>query len=226
MNAKEQYYYEVAGDIPEEYDYLEKIRAERHRLQEDCEKIIEAMYAGVQPSSPKPYTLGYVKLRCDANHFAEMYYEELKPYAEALDAFLTGDAMPLMRYVHQTMLTNLARKSNYRAYNITALAKRHRKNAGQQEIDRVQALIDEGAKEIEYLTPRKEWLEEQLRKVSTMTEDQAKGMTEHADFWCSYESVKKAFEFLEDRLGRSEEEDRKAIQGAHRLLVMWGDKRR
>jgi hypothetical protein len=167
VNAKEQYYYEVAGDIPEEYDYLEKIRSERYRLQADCEKIVEAMYSVKATIKPKPYTLGYVKLQCDAKYFAQSYYKELKPYAKAVDAFLSGDIQPMLSAVMSAMADTYTKEDNYRSYNIQALAKRRRKNAGQEEIDRVQALIDDGTKKINHLVPRIEWLNGQIGAINT-----------------------------------------------------------
>lgn len=157
MNHTEQHYYEVAGDIPEEFEYLRRAADEAGRLKTEIYQFADGEFSGLVP---RPMTRSGLELRplqCDARYLIESEYETIRNANTVIDACDAGNKIPLYEMVLAGWEVQLKRESDYHAYNIKALAKRHAKGSPANEIARVQGLIDEGAAKIALLSLRVEW---------------------------------------------------------------------
>lgn len=161
MNQTEQYYYDVAGDIPEEYEYLERAADEARRVTAEVVRAAEEEFAGRVPAPLRRSGLQLRTLQCDARFLVESEYKTIRDANAVIDAYGAGDKKALYRMVLDRWQQSLKRETDYHAYNIKALAKRHAKGSAPQEIARVQGLIDEGAAKISALSPRVEWARKQ-----------------------------------------------------------------
>ena len=161
MNQTEQHYYEVAGDIPEEYEYLKRAAGEASRLKAEVYRFAEDEFAGNAPKTMRRSGLELRPLQCDARYLVESEYEAIRNANAVIDSCAAGDKVALYAMVLAGWSANLKRETDYHAYNIKALAKRHAKGSPPEEIARVQGLIDEGAEKIAMLSPRVEWASRQ-----------------------------------------------------------------
>lgn len=118
---------------------------------------VESLYQGKSVDKPKPVAVPSV----DDEEMEFMMADNIKGAAEFADLMLAEDSRVIARYL-DGWVRDFRRKADYLAYNRIALAKRYRKGAEQKEIDRVENLIADGEREIEFLLTRINWARLQL----------------------------------------------------------------
>lgn len=159
MNQTQKYYYEMAGDIPAEYDFLEVLRDESWRLRSGIAAFVDGMIDGKDSAMPIAYTGPQPVFQCDAKYFAKTYYEEIRKANKSIEDWNAGKKETLLRALREEWKILEKREADYLAYNVRALDKRKRLGREQAEINRVQGLIDEGRAKLGRLRKCLEWLD-------------------------------------------------------------------
>ena len=118
---------------------------------------VEALFLGNAIEKPKALAIPSV----DDAEMEYMMEDDIKE-ANRVASLMVDTDRAAIEFLLGKWKILFQRKSDYLAYNRKALQKRINKHAEQNEIERVQRLIDEGVEEIAFIGPRIAWAESRV----------------------------------------------------------------